>query len=70
MKKVLGLMMAMGMMASALGGCAYGAIAATPDGSKVVVLRQDSFLFGALRKAFVCRVADTGLSSCAANEAP
>jgi hypothetical protein len=68
MKKVLGMLMAMGVMASALGGCSYGAIAVAGD--KVVVLRQDSFLLGALRKAFVCRVSDGGLTNCAANEAP
>jgi len=68
MKKALGMLMAMGMLASSLGGCSYGAIAVAGD--KVVVLRQDAFLMGALRKAFVCRVSDTGLSSCAANEAP
>jgi hypothetical protein len=68
MKKALGMLMAMGMLASSLGGCSYGAIAVAGD--KVVVLRQDSFLLGALRKAFVCRVSDTGLTSCAANEAP
>ena len=68
MKKALGMLMAMGMLASSLGGCAYGAIAVAGD--KVVVLRQDSFLLGALRKAFVCRVSDAGLTNCAANEAP
>jgi hypothetical protein len=68
MKKALGMMMAMGMLASSLGGCSYGSIAVAGD--KVVVLRQDGFLLGALRKAFVCRVSDSGLTSCAANEAP
>ena len=48
--------------------CAYGGAGASGD--KVVVLRNDAFLFGALRKAFVCKVTDGGLSNCAAAEAP
>ena len=48
--------------------CAYGG--AATSGDKVVVLRNDAFLYGALRKAFVCKVTDGGLSSCAAGEAP
>ncbi len=68
MKKIVGMLMALGVMASAMGGCSYGAIAVAGD--KVVVLRQDAFLFGALRKAFVCKVGDSGLTGCAANEAP
>jgi hypothetical protein len=68
MKKALGMLMTMGMLASSLGGCSYGPIAVAGD--KVVVLRQDWFLFGALRKAYVCRVLETGLSNCTANETP
>lgn len=68
MKKALGMLMAMGTLASSLGGCSYGSIAVAGD--KVVVLREDLFLFGALRKAFVCRVTETGLANCAANESP
>ncbi|HHH10963.1 MAG TPA: hypothetical protein ENK23_02680 [Sorangium sp.] len=54
--------------ASILGGCAYGGAAA--DGGKVVVLRNDSFLFGALRSAYVCQITDGGLTNCNENEAP
>lgn len=54
--------------ASVLGGCAYGGVAA--DGGKAVVLRNDSFLFGALRSAYVCQITDAGLSNCQENEAP
>ena len=40
-------------------------------GDKVVILRNDSFLFGALRKVFVCKVNDAGLANCQASaEAP
>jgi hypothetical protein len=69
MKKVLGTLMALGVFASALGGCAYGDMAAVGT-DKVVVMRQDSFLMGALRKAFVCKITDSGLASCAAAESP
>lgn len=56
------------LVAGTLGGCAYGAIEAAGD--KVVVLRQDAFLFGALRKAFVCKIGDGGLTGCAEGESP
>ena len=69
MKKVFGTLMALGVVASALTGCAYGDMAAVGT-DKVVVMRQDSFLFGALRKAFVCKISDGGLTSCTSNESP
>jgi hypothetical protein len=69
MKKALGLVMALGVLASAMSGCAYGDMAASGT-DKVVVMRQDMFLFGALRKAFVCKITDGGLSSCATAESP
>jgi hypothetical protein len=69
MKKVLGTLMALGVFASALGGCAYGDMAAVGT-DKVVVMRQDMFLFGALRKAVVCRITDRGLTSCSSAESP
>jgi hypothetical protein len=54
--------------AASLGGCAYGGVGAVGD--KVVVARNDGFLFGILRKVFVCKVTDTGLTSCQAADAP
>jgi len=69
MKKALGTLMAVGVIASALTGCAYGDMAAVGT-DKVVVMRQDAFLFGALRKAFVCKISDGGLTSCATSESP
>ena len=69
MKKALGFVLAVAF-ASPLTGCAYGMIAATQDGSKVVVTRQDMFLFGALRKVFVCKVADGGVAGCGESESP
>ncbi|MBN2493387.1 MAG: hypothetical protein JXR96_02250 [Deltaproteobacteria bacterium] len=56
------------LLGALLGGCAYGDVAAVGD--KVVMTRNDMFLFGALRKVFVCKVHDGGLSDCQTNEAP
>lgn len=69
MKKVLGLVLTLGALASALSGCAYGDMAAVGT-DKVVVMRNDMFLFGALRKAFVCKITDGGLSTCGSAESP
>lgn len=69
MKKALGFILAVAT-AAPLSGCSYGAIATTQDGSKVVVTRNDMFLYGALRKVFVCKVADGGVAGCAEAESP
>lgn len=68
MKKVLASLVTIGMLAGSAFGCSYGSIAVAGD--KVVVLRNDLFLFGALRRAYVCKVADGGLTSCSTNESP
>lgn len=68
MKKVLASLVILGMLAGSAFGCSYGSIAVAGD--KVVVMRQDMFLFGALRKAYVCKIADGGLTSCSTNESP
>jgi hypothetical protein len=68
MKTCLAIVLALAT-AAPLTGCAYGAIATTTDG-KVVITRNDSFLFGALRKVFVCKVTDAGVASCNAADAP
>ncbi len=70
MKKTLGILMAAGVLSSVVGGCSYGGIAAVGT-DKVVIIRNDLFLFGALRKVYVCKVADRGVTDCAADgEAP
>jgi len=69
MKKALGFVLAIAF-ASPMAGCSYGMIATTQDGSKVVITRQDGFLFGALRKVFVCKVADGGVAGCGESESP
>ena len=55
--------------AAAVGGCAYGGVAAVDDDT-VVIVRNDAFLFGLLRSVHVCQVADTGLTSCQSDEKP
>ena len=50
-------------------GCAYGSIAAL-GGKYVVVTVNDSFLFGALKKVYVCQATPTGLTNCAAHDSP
>jgi hypothetical protein len=54
--------------AAGLGGCSYGGVGAVGD--KAVVARNDGFLFGILRKVFVCTVTDTGLTACQSADAP
>ncbi len=68
MKKSIFGLVAAAMVAGVLGGCAYGGVAGVGD--KVVITRNDAFLFGILRKVFVCKVADSGVSSCNEGEAP
>ena len=68
MKKGLASLLAAAAIASALTGCAYGSIATAGD--KVVITRQDGFLYGILRKVFVCKVTDGGLSSCQEADSP
>lgn len=68
MKKLIGLALLAGIAATTLGGCAYAGVAATGD--KVVVARNDAFLFGILRKVYVCKVTDAGVTGCSTAEAP
>ncbi len=53
------------LLVSCLGiGCSYAGVAVSADGKKAVVLRNDWFLWGAIRKAYVCDVTDGGLVNC------
>jgi hypothetical protein len=67
MKKAIASALLLGLC-STLGGCSYAGAAASGD--KVVVLRNDAFLFGILRKAFVCKISDAGVTACNSNENP
>jgi hypothetical protein len=68
MKKVILTSFAILTLAASANGCAYGGIGAVGD--KAVVTRNDAFLFGILRKVFVCKVSDSGLTSCQSADAP
>jgi hypothetical protein len=65
MRKTLFLLGA--LMALPAGACAYGGIAAHPNG-KLYVARQDRFLFGALRKMYECTPDGAGNITCIAME--
>ncbi|GAC1586331.1 MAG: hypothetical protein NVS3B20_15460 [Polyangiales bacterium] len=68
MQKALGLVLGSVMLAGSLSACMYGSIATAGD--KVVITRQDQFLFGILRKVFVCKVTDAGGAACASADSP
>ena len=68
MKLSIAIVLAASALGSALTGCSYGGIATAGD--KVVITRNDGFLFGALRKVFVCKVSDAGVTSCQEADAP
>jgi hypothetical protein len=65
MKKCLLILVAV----ASLGGCAYGGVGGV-GADKAVVARNDAFLFGILRKVYVCKVSDGGLTGCQSNESP
>jgi len=52
MKKTLLVLAAMGILASSATGCAYAGVGGSGD--KVVVARNDAFLFGILRTLCSC----------------
>ncbi len=64
MTKVRNVLILMFVLALLGTGCSYAGVAMSADGKKAVVLRNDYFIFGALRKAFVCDVTDEGLTNC------
>jgi hypothetical protein len=53
---------------ASLSGCAYGGVATTGD--KVVITKNDSFLFGIMRQVYVCKVGDSGVTNCKTAESP
>ena len=52
-----------------LTSCAYGGVTNVGK-DHVVVLRNDAFLFGAIRRAYVCRATPGGLENCRYAENP
>lgn len=67
MKKYL--LLGLFAMGAASTGCSYGAMAVTPAG-QIVIARNDSFLFGALRKVFSCTAAGEAWTCVAVKGAP
>ncbi|MCG8556685.1 MAG: hypothetical protein MJD61_15570 [Proteobacteria bacterium] len=55
-------------LSSMLTGCFYAGIAASGDAA--IVARNDAFLFGALRKVYVCKITSGGLTQCSEAESP
>jgi hypothetical protein len=68
MKKGLASLLAVAAIAGALMGCNYAGVGAAGD--KAVVARNDAFLFGILRKVYVCKITDGGLSTCQDSDSP
>jgi hypothetical protein len=68
MKNIVLAVLVSSFLAVGASGCMYGGASAT--GEKAVIARNDGFLFGILRKVYVCKVTDAGLSACADSEAP
>lgn len=56
------------LLASALGGCSYGSIATAGD--KVVITKNNAFLFGLMNAVYVCDVTPQGVANCATAESP
>ncbi len=65
MKKLLSITL---VSASLLTGCAYGGIAMNASGDTVAIARNDALLFGLLRKVFICKASDAGVTKCVASE--
>lgn len=63
--KALFVAVAVGFGAS---GCGYAGVATAGDAA--IVARNDWFLFGALRKVYVCKITPTGLTQCSNADTP
>lgn len=64
----LGVFALLGLSLSGTFGCAYGGIAAAPDGS-IYIARNDLLLLGLLRKVFVCKPPAPGMPGLVCTEA-
>jgi hypothetical protein len=62
MKKALKVVIALVVAVGILAGCSYGGVGTVGD--KVIITRNDMLLWGALRKVYVCKVADSGVTGC------
>ena len=68
MAKALLVVMMSAMLVGAT-GCAYGT-ALRVGKNRVLVLKNDGFLFGLLRKAHLCDVGAKGLTNCSEDQNP
>ena len=68
MKKLVKTLAVCAVLAGTMSGCSYGGVAVVGD--KVVVAKNNGFLFGILNSIYVCKLGDNGLHGCAAGEAP
>jgi hypothetical protein len=51
--------------------CSYGsAVAIGKNRDRVLILRNDMFLFGGLRTAYICKASDAGLVDCQDEQSP
>ena len=66
MKKLIGAVGIVMMTGTVFLGCSYAGAAVAGD--KVIVPRNDNFLYGMLRKVYVCKLTDEGLTECVAGE--
>ena len=55
-------------IAGCLSGCFYAGVATSGDAA--IIARNDAFLFGALRRVYVCRITPAGLTQCSTAETP
>ena len=67
MKKIIAAAGVIMMAGSIFMGCSYAGVAVAGD--KVVLPRNDTFLYGMLRKVYVCKLTDAGLTECQAGDA-
>ncbi len=61
------LILTLGVVGALFGGCAYGGVASTPDGT-IIIARNG--LLGALRKVYVCKVVGEDLTCKETTSAP
>jgi len=69
-KKLIVALSALAILGSIAPACNYGGMAVAADG-RVLVARNDGFLFGMLRSIYICDVGESGLTNCvASSESP
>lgn len=66
MKKLIAAVGAVMISGTILMGCSYAGVGIAGD--KVVIPRNDDFLYGMLRKVYVCKLTAEGLTECVAGE--